>query len=109
VVYQEVAGDRKAVEGNYVLASRNQIGFQLGEYDHSRPVVIDPVLSYSTYLGGSGEDGGSGIAVDASGNAYVTGITYSINFPTASALQATSGGYFDVFVTKINASGSALV
>jgi hypothetical protein len=110
VVYQEVAGEKKSVEGSFVLASANRIGFQLGEYDHSQPLVIDPVLSYSTYLGGSEADAGFGIAVDTSGDAYVTGSTQSSNFPTANALQSTPGGSSgNAFVTKINASGSALV
>ena len=66
-------------------------------------------LVYSTYLGGSGADGGSGIAVDSSGNAYVIGATYSTNFPTMNPLQPAYGGDEDAFVTKLNASGSALV
>ncbi len=67
-------------------------------------------LSYSTYLGGNGSDTGLGIAVDVSGNAYVTGITTSTNFPTANPIQATNGGSAgDVFVTKLNPQGSALV
>jgi hypothetical protein len=66
-------------------------------------------LVYSTYLGGSGSDWGYGIAVDSSGNAYVTGFTDSANFPTASPLQATFGGQQDAFVGKLNAAGSALV
>jgi hypothetical protein len=109
LVYQELAGEQKTVESSYVLASTNRIGFQLGEYDHSQPLVIDPVLSYSTYLGGSASDSGQGIAVDGSGNAYVTGSTSSANFPAASALQSTLAGTVNAFVTKINASGSALV
>ena len=109
LVYQELAGEQKTVESSYVLASTNRIGFQLGEYDHSQPLVIDPVLSYSTYLGGSASDSGQGIAVDGSGNAYVTGSTSSTNFPTANALQSTLAGTVNAFVTKINASGSALV
>ena len=65
---------------------------------------------YSTYLGGSGEDRGNGIAVDKStGNAYVTGTTSSSNFPRANALQNTYGGGNDAFVTELNAAGSALV
>jgi len=75
--------------------------------------VIDPVLSYSTYLGGSGNDAGYGVAVDGAGNAYVTGNTTSTNFPTVSALQGTNhGGVFgslDAFVSKLNAAGTALV
>src|SRR4029077_16244938 len=66
-------------------------------------------LVYSTYLGGSGTDYGSGIAVDSAGNAYVTGSTDSINFPTQSPLQASNGGGYDAFVFKLNPSGSALV
>jgi len=89
---------------------QSEIAFQVGSYDPSQPLVIDPVLVYSTYLGGSGYVYGSGIAVDASGNAYVTGYTSSANFPTASPLQAASGGGpYDAFVSKLNAAGSALV
>src|SRR5208337_1400624 len=66
-------------------------------------------LVYSTYLGGSNLDTGYGIAVDTSGNAYVTGVTESIDFPMANALQAALDGPSDVFVAKINASGSALI
>jgi hypothetical protein len=110
VVYQEVGGRKTPVEGSYVLASTNQIGFRLGEYDHGKPLVIDPLLVYSSYLGGSGGDQGNSIAVDASGNAYVTGLTDSTNFPTANALQSTnSSGTYDAFVTKINPAGSALI
>jgi hypothetical protein len=109
VIYQEVGEEKIPVEGRYVVALANRIGFQLGEYDHDQPLVIDPALSYSTYLGGSDSDWGLGIAVDASGNAYVTGATYSTNFPTVNALQSTPGGPSNPFVTKINASGSAVV
>ena len=66
----------------------HQVGFQVGRYDHSKPLVIDPVLSYSTYLGGRARRRGYGIAVDGAGNAYVTGYTDSTNFPTENPLQA---------------------
>ena len=91
MLYQEVGGVRQAVAGQYVLEGDGQVGFAVGSYDRSQPLVIDPVLSYSTYLGGSGADQGYGIAVDAAGNAYVTGCTASTNFPTANPLQAAIG------------------
>ncbi|HEV8523384.1 MAG TPA: SBBP repeat-containing protein, partial [Terriglobales bacterium] len=114
VIYQEVDGVRQEIEGRYVRKGANRVGFKVAAYDASRPLVIDPVvLSYSTYLGGSGGDYGMGIAVDAAGAAYVTGYTGSTDFPTANAFQATHAGGgqipYDVFVTKLNATGTALV
>ena len=94
---------------SFVLASNNQVAFRVAGYDPKRALVIDPVLSYSTYLGGSDADYGYGIAVDSSGNAYVTGMTASTDFPTVNPLQATNHGSNDVFVAKLNAAGSALV
>jgi hypothetical protein len=106
----ETAALRRYRDGRYVLLADNRIAFEVGDYDRTKPLIIDPVLSYSTYLGGSGSDSGFGIAVDSAGNAYVTGQTASTDFPTASALQASNGGgYGDAFVTKLNAAGSALV
>jgi hypothetical protein len=98
----------KRIEGGYVVRGR-EVAFELARYDAAKPLVIDPVLVYSTYLGGSGGDFGYGIAVDGSGNAYVTGQTISINFPTTNALRAGTAGFYHAFVTKINAAGSALV
>jgi len=83
------------------------VSFELGSYDHSRELVIDPSVSYATYLGGTAEDDGFGIAVDSSGNAYVTGQTASTKFFLEQRLQPTGGG-FDVFVTKVSADGSSL-
>src|SRR5438876_4733365 len=109
-VYQEVKGIRQEVSGRYVLTDSYQIGFQLGAYDATRPVIIDPVLFYSTYLGGGGDDVGNSIAVDESGDAYVTGQIDSTNFPTTpGAFQATSMGGGDAFVPKHNATGSGRV
>jgi hypothetical protein len=177
-IYQNVHGVRRAVAGGYVLRGRREVGFRVGEYERSAPLVIDPVLVYSTYfftsnemavdaagavyvvgttdyfadnlpatpgafqttrkgvtdafvakldpsgstlayltyLGGTGAgidgqpDYGSSIAVDASGNAYVTGYTETKDFPvTPGAFQPASGGAIDGFVTKLNAAGSALV
>ncbi len=87
-----------------------QLRVHVAAYDRSHPLLIDPVLSYSPYLGGSDDDGGFGIAVDGAGNAYVTGRTESANVPTTSgAVQPTLRGDWNVFVSKLNATGTALV
>jgi hypothetical protein len=81
--------DRALVDGHYKLTGRNRVAFELGSYDRTKPLVIDPALSYSTYLGGSASDGATSVAVDASGAAYVTGITESTDFPvTPGAFQS---------------------
>jgi Beta-propeller repeat len=110
VIYQQFAGVQKPVSGRFVLLGNNEVGFQVRAYDATRPLVIDPVLTYSTYLGGNGTDEGYGIAVDASGNAYVTGDTPSTNFPTTTgAFQTSNSGQLDAFVTKLNPSGTMAV
>ncbi|MDA2929354.1 SBBP repeat-containing protein [Acidobacteria bacterium AH-259-O06] len=109
LVYQEVDGVRQEISGGYRLKGQHQVGFQLGLYDAATPLVVDPVLVYSTYLGGFGNEGGFRIAVDPEGNAYVTGGTNSTDFPTANALQPAYGGDFDAFVAKLNPTGSGLV
>src|SRR5260221_455384 len=118
IIYQEIDGVRQAIDGSYVRKGANRVGFQVAAYDTTRPLVIDPVLSYSTYLGGSGREKGLAIAVDRYGNAYVTGLVSSTDFPTTSgAYQTNFGGGtglgggqgFDAFVTKLDPTGSALI
>jgi hypothetical protein len=109
VVYQAIDGERLSVAGNYVLRGGNEVGFQLGSYDRNLPLVIDPVLSYATYLGGNNFDQAYAIAVDTSGNAYVTGTTMSSNFPTTTGAYQTTFNEGEGFVTKINAAGDALL
>jgi len=110
LAYQEQNGMRQAVDARFLLKAKNQVSFELGSYDHSRELVIDPSVTYSDYLGGSAEDDGRSIAFDSSGNAYVTGETESANFPVAGGVppNASAGSSFDVFVTKIAADGSTL-
>jgi hypothetical protein len=104
------APNQETVDGAFVLASNNRVAFGLAGYDHKRALVIDPVLSYSSYLGGSGYESGRAIAVDGAGNAYVAGDTASADFPTANPLQPNFGtGTSDVFVAKLNVAGSALI
>jgi hypothetical protein len=112
IVYQEVSGQRVPVEGNYALHANNEVGFEVGVYDKSNPLVIDPTLSYSTFFGGGVDDIARGIVVDASGNVYITGQTSSANLPvTAGGVQpANSGGAgsYDAFVMKLTATGNAV-
>jgi len=117
VAYQRTLEGQNSVNARYVLQGKDHVAFELGTYDRTKPLIIDPVLIYSSFLGGSGNETSmtdpaylSGIAVDAAGSAYVTGMTDSSNFPTANAFQPSfAGGNYDVFVTKFTPDGSALM
>ena len=103
VVYQEKDGARQEIAGAYKLTPGREVGFEIAAYDATRPLVIDPpVLAYSTFLGGTGEDTGVEIAVNAHGDAFVTGFTTSADFPGAGSAP---GGPSDAFVIRFNASG----
>jgi hypothetical protein len=118
-IYQAVSGQRVPSTGEFALLAKNTVGFRLRGYDHARALVIDPALVYSTFLGGSGDPnaalvGGesNAIAVDAAGNAYVAGQTFSSDFPvTQGAFQASNhaAGQNTAFVAKLNPTGTALV
>jgi hypothetical protein len=111
VIYQTAAdGARHTVDGHYVLAHRH-FGFALGDYDHSRALIIDPAFVYSTYFGGTGFDLASAIAADGEGNAYVVGSANSTDFPTEHPLQSNNleRNFVTAFITKFNATGTALV
>jgi len=108
-IYQEAHGARHDISGHYVIKNKKEVGFRVPSYDRGRKLIIDPVLSYSSYLGGNSIDIGLGIAVDVAGNAYVTGYTFSTDFPTVKAIQPTNHGTSNAFLTKMNADGSALI
>lgn len=114
VSYQEVGGARREVESRFRLLPASgqvrQVGFEVGAYDRSRPLVIDPVLVYSTYLGGRVEDAAFDVAVDAFGNAYVTGYTITneppSDFPLTPDAFQTAASWYDAFITKLDPSGA---
>jgi len=120
-VYQEIGQEHQSVAGRFILRANHRVGFEIGAYDRSRTLIIDPVLTYSTYLGGSGNEGCSAIsgavksgcpaiAVDSAGNAYVAGTTTSADFPpSGTPYQATLSGAADIFIAKLKSDGSALL
>jgi hypothetical protein len=117
LIYQEIDHKKRSVAGRYLLKGPHEVGFAVAAYDQAHSLVIDPVLTYSTYLGGSTalpgspvDNGAQAIAVDASGNMYVTGFTSTLDFPTAGPEQPVNGGgLYDVFVSKIDVTNGALV
>ena len=108
IVYQEKDGTRQEIAARYVIKDENRVEFAVGDYDSRKALFIDPLI-YSTYLGGSVQDAGIAIAVDSSGNAYITGYTASTDFPTMNPLQPAYGGGTDAFVAKLSPTGTALV
>jgi hypothetical protein len=133
IIYQQFNGKRQTISGSFQLEARGTVGFSLGSYDHSQPLIIDPILVYSTYLGGSGRtiggnldsfydtgDQGNGIAVDSSGSTYVVGSAGSLNFPVTSdpyqsknksggGVGTGNGGVTTGFISKFNSTGTALI
>ena len=109
LVYQERSGVKEFIAGKFLVRGDGTVGFRLGEYDRTLPLRIDPVLSYSTLLGGIGFDSALALAVDASGSAYVAGFTDSLDFPATNPVQSFNGGGNDVFVAKLSPGGNALV
>ena len=107
--WQDVDGERREIDCGYRIEKNRRVAFRIGAHDTRLTLVIDPVLSYSTYLGGLGFDAAYGVAVDGEGNAYVTGATDSADFPGPSQIQQTRGASSDVFVAKLDPTGRALV
>ncbi|HKN61537.1 MAG TPA: SBBP repeat-containing protein, partial [Candidatus Acidoferrales bacterium] len=121
MVYQQTNGERREIAGNYEITREHRVTFSIGNYDRNERLVIDPVLDYSTYLGGGPDnallgltDAAYGIAVDSSGDAYVTGQTFSVSFPTKNGytpgpLGAGNNPNGAVFVTELNPTGTGEV
>jgi hypothetical protein len=108
-VYQSEGATHKPVNGRFVLLAQDRIGFEIGDYDRSQSLVIDPVLTYSTYLGGTGTEMLPSIAVDSGASIYVTGATTSTDFPVTNSTTFKSGATSNVFIAKFDPSGSTLV
>ncbi|MBC8354746.1 MAG: SBBP repeat-containing protein [Planctomycetes bacterium] len=109
IAYQQVGDQRQQIGASYSIDEQQRIGFELATYDESLPLVIDPVVVYSTFLGGTNQELAYDIATDAADNAFVVGHTLSNDFPDQSALQGSHGGGFDVFVSKLDPTGTSLV
>jgi hypothetical protein len=110
-IYQVNGNQREKVEGKYVVAANNEITLNAGSYDHNRALIFDPVVQYSTFLGGTTSDSANGIFVDTNGNAYITGTTSSTDFPTtANTVQANlRGTHSNAFISKLSANGAVLL
>jgi hypothetical protein len=110
VIYQEQAEGRVSVAGKYVIKEANEISLEVGNYDHDKPLVIDPVLVYSSYIGGSSNDQGFAVAANANGEAYVAGETSSdsVTFPLKNAIQSEQIATL-AFITRMNAFGTDIL
>lgn len=111
IVYQDIDGKRRFIAASYTVRDSNRVSFSIGDYDRTAKLVIDPVLTYSTFIGGTGVENGYAVAVDALQSAYVVGSTTSSNFPVASGVPgqiAYRGGASDAFVIKYTPTGNAI-
>lgn len=115
VVYQSVNGVRHEIPGNYEIAGNRRLTFSVPHYDRNEPLVLDPVLNYSTYVGGTGNDYATGLALDTNGDAYIAGVSFSTDFPTTSngfiqaPLTANTGTSVAAFVAELNPAGTTLL
>lgn len=109
VSYQDIDGRRVPVSSSFVVLGENTVGLRIGAYDCAHSLVIDPKIVYSSFLGGSNNDRAYGIGIDAAGNTYIAGRTFSPDFPVLGGVQAFRAGDYDAFVTKFDTSGSTMV
>jgi hypothetical protein len=113
VLYQEVNGKRLPVDGSFTIAANGTVGFKVGDYDHTRELIIDPIISYASYFGGAGEDEINGSALNAANQLYAVGQSFSTTLPATAgefqAVPATNNNGHDAFVTKFSADGSTIL
>ncbi len=108
-IYQVEDGRKRPVQGGFLARENGRVGIRVASYDRQRPLIIDPVLTYSTYLGGNSTDSINGVAVDSAGNAYVVGATTSSNFPTHNGYPSVEIENQIAFVSKFDSTGSNLL
>ena len=108
-IYQIAGGRKHPIRGSFARLAENCVGFTLGTYDRSRPLVIDPILAYSTYLGGSGSDSATSVSVDSQGDAYLTGSTTSTDFPVTQGAFQPHHSTGTAFVARVNPQGTELL
>jgi hypothetical protein len=115
LIYQQLNGEKREIAGKFVIAADRRVSFAVANYDRSQPLILDPILNYSTYLGGSAAENTSlpvGIAVDSAGDAFVVGDTFSTDFPTTAnglTQQPLAGNVGASFVAELNPAGTQLL
>jgi hypothetical protein len=108
-VYQELAGERRMIPGEFRKLGTLEAGFRVGPYDKTLPLVIDPVIAFSTYIGGEDNEDANDVAIDGDGNAYIVGTTKSISYPISSPASPRARASLDVYVTKMHVESATLV
>ena len=108
-VYQWTENERVEIPAAFEVLSDDRLAFEIGLYDETRPLVIDPIVEYATFLGGTQNDRINAATVDADGNAYVTGSTDSFSYPARDGFDTIYGAFLDVIVTKMNSEGNGLL
>jgi hypothetical protein len=108
-IYQEEDGGRRPISGSFLVLGDNEVGLAIGKYDDRKPLIVDPVLSYSTLIGANNSTQVQGVAVNSTGDIHITGTTFATNYPTLNAFQTTNHGTTNVFVTKLNSAGDKIL
>src|SRR5580698_3656229 len=112
-IYQTISGSRKTIAGGYKILDSRTVAFEIAGYDHTRPLIIDPVLGYSTFFGGNVSDTAWVMALDTNNCIYIAGETFSTKFSTVGAVQTNYAGggayYGDAFVAKLDQTGTNLI